>query len=153
MNATWIPSLLIIPLLLSLVGCSQGSTPANSSGGNNPANIPTSLAKLLLEAGANGTTQQLAVGEMIAISLESNPSTGYSWMATSSNSGVVALMGEPIYTTPMDNGTPVPGAAGTQTFTFQAVKAGKATLTLDYVRPWEKNATPEKTFSVTVEVK
>ncbi len=49
----------------------------------------------------------------------------------------------------------MPGAGGTQTFTFNAAGKGKTTLTLIYVRPWETNVTPTPndifTANVTVE--
>ncbi|OQY85422.1 MAG: hypothetical protein B6D41_14370 [Chloroflexi bacterium UTCFX4] len=53
------------------------------------------------------------------------------------------------------NQTSMPGAGGTQTFTFNAAGKGKTTLTLIYVRPWETNVTPTPndifTANVTVE--
>jgi inhibitor of cysteine peptidase len=90
----------------------------------------------------------------MAITLESNPSTGYSWFATSSNLDVIAQMGEAQYQEPQSSSTtPIVGAAGTETLSFEAVKAGTATLTLDYKKGWETDVAPEKTITITVEVK
>jgi predicted secreted protein len=38
------------------------------------------------------------------------------------------------------------------TYTFTAQGTGTATLNFSYLRSWEKNKTPYKTFTVTVEV-
>jgi biopolymer transport protein ExbD len=45
------------------------------------------------------------------------------------------------------------GAGGMFHATFQAVEAGKATVSLAYRRPWEKSKDPARTFSVTIDVK
>lgn len=163
-------------LIISMVGCSTGSTPTQSSSTSNsgsqelpagtttetnPANnkqlLPIVSGKdvnLSLDDSANGTTQQLTVGKVMAITLESNPSTGYGWFATSSNPDVVAQIGDAQYQEPQSSSsTPVMGAAGTETLAFQAFKAGSATLTLDYKRGWETNVAPEQTITITVEVK
>ena len=169
-------TLFAIIVILSMAGCGSGSTPTQSSSTTNsgsneiPAGTSTETnsanntnllpivsgkdANISLDASADGTTQQLKVGEILAITLESNPSTGYGWFATSSNPDVAAQTGDSQYQEPQSStGTPALGAAGTETLTFQALKAGTAVLTLDYKRGWETNVTPEKTIIITVEVK
>jgi len=161
----------IIILIFSMAGCSAGSTPTESSTKGESQLTPTTDAyppnnqqllpiisgkepSLTLDARAEGTTQQLEVGEMMAITLESNPSTGYGWFATSSNPDVIAQTGDSQYQEPQSTSdTPVLGAAGNETLSFQAIKAGTATLTLDYMRGWETNVAPEKTITIMVEVK
>lgn len=116
--------------------------------------ITGKVANVSLDAMADGTTQQLKKGEVMSITLESNPSTGYSWFATISNAPVLVQMGEPQYQAPTESSsTPILGASGTQTFYFQAAETGTTTLTLDYKRGFETNVAPEKTVSLTVEVK
>ena len=169
-------TLFAISLILSMAGCNSGSTPTQSSDASNsgsqepPAGSSTDTnsainqqmlpiisgkdANISLDASADGSTQQLKVGEIMAITLESNPSTGYGWFATSSNPEVAAQTGDSQYQEPQSStGTPALGAAGTETLTFQAIKAGTAVLTLDYKRGWETNVTPEKTITITLEVK
>jgi predicted secreted protein len=171
-------SLLIISLILlvSLAGCGGKSTTptaATSTGGNTEATqagTPTEenysynyqmlpmitgrVANVTLDASADGTTQQLKMGEVMAIILESNASTGYSWEATISNPSVLVEMQEPQYQEPASaSGTPVVGAAGTETFYFQAAGTGTTSLTLDYLQSFETNVPPEKTVVITVEVK
>ena len=49
--------------------------------------------------------------------------------------------------------TKLAGAGGEETWTFNAVGKGKASILMKYVRPWEKNAAPAKclVFAVHVE--
>jgi inhibitor of cysteine peptidase len=145
-------------LLASMTGC-KSSTP-EASETISPANqqllpiISGNTANLQLDASADGTTQQLKVGEVMAITLESNPSTGYGWFATSSNPDIIAQNGDAQYQEPQSSSTaPVVGAAGTETLYFQAMKAGNATLTLDYKRGWETDVAPEETITITMQVK
>ncbi len=151
-------ALIALILLASLAGCKSSAPEANET--NSPANqqlLPLVSGKtvaLQLDARADGTTQQLKVDEVVAITLESNPSTGFSWFATSSNPDIIAQAGESQYQeVQSDTAKPVVGAAGTETLSFKALKAGTATLTLDYKRGWETDVAPEKTITITVEVK
>jgi predicted secreted protein len=171
-------TLIIVSLVLmvSLVGCGakNSTTPIPSPSESNPAPsqeasstegeysynyqmlpmISGKVANVTLDANADGTTQQLKMGEVMAIILESNPSTGYSWTATISSPSVLVQMGEPQYQEPAAaSGTPLVGAAGTQTFYFEAAGSGTTTLTLDYLRSFETNVAPEKTVVITIEVK
>ena len=43
------------------------------------------------------------------------------------------------------------GFGGTFIFHFNVVKATKTKIRLVYVRPWEKDKPPEKTFEVTID--
>jgi inhibitor of cysteine peptidase len=145
-------------LLTSLAGCKSSAPEASET--NSPANqqllpiVSGTTANLQLGSSADGTTQQLKVGEVMVITLESNPSTGYGWFATSSNPDILAQNGESQYQEPQSSSTTsVVGAAGTETLSFQALKAGTATLTLDYKRGWETDVAPEKTITITMEVK
>ena len=159
-------TLITIFMLVSLVAC--GTTGSGSNESTTPSAEPESastdnyqmlpyisgsVADLKLDASADGSTQQIKVGQVLSISLESNPSTGYSWSAISSDPAVMMQMGEPQMQEPTTSSTPVVGASGTATLYFQAVKAGTATITLNYQRSWEQGVTPEKTITITVEVK
>lgn len=105
-----------------------------------------------LTKSANGSKQTLRVGDVLNLVLDSNPSTGYSWQVTQNDEKVLLQLGEPQFS--LGNQTPMPGAGGTETFQFKAVGKGQTTLTLVYVRPWEKTVTPtpQNTFSVQVTV-
>ena len=109
---------------------------------------------LELDASADNTTQQLKVGEILAITLESNVTTGFSWYLTISDPKVLVQMGEPQYQEPpADSGTPTLGAAGKQTFFMQAVETGTVIVSLEYEQSFETDVAAEKTINFTVDVK
>jgi inhibitor of cysteine peptidase len=122
----------------------------STTGSNEPA--LGSIDKMVTKTD-NGSNVTLAVGDAVSVQLDSNPSTGYSWQITSDDKTVLEAVGEPTFDLGAGK-TPVPGAGGQQTFNFKAVGKGTTTLTLVYVRPWEKNVTPTpaNTFTVNVTV-
>ncbi len=82
------------------------------------------------------------------IALASNPGTGYRWTATVSDAKVISSEGS-AYQAPA---TVMPGAGGQQVFSFEAKHQGKATISLAYARPWEKNVRAAKVLLFTVSV-
>ena len=161
-----------IILFFSMAGCTSEAQPTSkntetqeSQAGSTPQAYPVENQQLLpiisgknislqLDEAADGTTQQLQVGDVIAITLESNPSTGFAWSATSSNTEIVAQLGESQYQDAQSSsGETLLGAAGTETLYFEAKGAGTTILTLDYKRGWENNLAPERTITITMEVK
>jgi inhibitor of cysteine peptidase len=164
--------LFTIVLLFSMAGCTPEVQPTSKNAESQanqarstPQAYPVENQQLLpiisgknislqLDEAADGTTQQLKVGDVIAITLESNPSTGFAWFATSSNPEVVTQLGESLYQEAQaSSGEALLGAAGTETLYFEAKGSGTATVTLDYQRGWEKSLAPEQTITITVEVK
>jgi predicted secreted protein len=162
-------TIITIILLVTLAGCGAKSTPTaspdNSQSKTPGAAYPAENQQLLpiisgkavnlqLDSHADGSTQQLNKGEIMAVALESNPSTGYGWYASISNPKVLVQIGDPQYQGPSSSsGTPLMGAAGKQTFFLQAAETGTATVTLEYKRSWETNVAPEKTIIIKVDVK
>jgi inhibitor of cysteine peptidase len=107
-------------------------------------------AKKLTDAD-NGKTITVKVGDVVAISLIGNPTTGYSWRTAKLDGKAIEQVGEPKYTTnPHRQG--MVGVGGTFLFKFNATKSGKTEVKLEYVRPWERGKKPIKTFTTTVEV-
>jgi inhibitor of cysteine peptidase len=98
----------------------------------------------------NGSSVSMAVGKQLKAQLDSNPSTGYSWVATHTPDFLLQ-QGEPVFSQ-ADSGGKV-GAGGTQTFTYKARSGGEAELVLVYVRPWETGVAPAQTFSVKITAK
>jgi inhibitor of cysteine peptidase len=148
-------SLFFLILLATMAGCNSSSPESNEPGNQQLLPIVSGkTANLQLDASADGSNQAMNVGEIMSFALESNPSTGFGWYATSSDPGVLVQLGEPEYQDPQSStGTPLIGAPGIQTLYFQALSAGNATLTLEYKRSWETDVAPEKTITLTVEVK
>jgi inhibitor of cysteine peptidase len=104
---------------------------------------------MMLTNADNGKPVALKIGETLAITLDSNPSTGYSWQVSTMKRAILQQQGEPQYTPPAQ---PMPGAGGQHTFQFVAVGAGRSTLTLVYKRSFEPNVAPVQTFSIHVTV-
>ena len=96
-----------------------------------------------------GKTIQLKVGDTLVVSLEGNITTGYNWIAAPQDPVLLEQVGE-AEVTPDSN---LIGASGKIVLQFKATTQGQTNLHLDYKRPWEQDAAPEKTFDVTVVVK
>jgi len=109
--------------------------------------------------GANGTSlteadsgKQITMkpGDIVTLTLASNPTTGYSWLVMEIDDTVLVQDGDPEYK-PSPGSEGLVGAGGTETFRFKAVSAGATSLNLGYMRPWE-SVQPIETFKVQVVV-
>ena len=89
---------------------------------------------------------KLAVGQTYSISLDSNPTTGYSWKLASPTNSVFELVTNSYEPGKHPNG--MVGVGGVEHWTIKAIGKGRAELTLDYMRPWEKVAV--KTNALTI---
>jgi inhibitor of cysteine peptidase len=107
--------------------------------------------QLELTAADNGKTVAAVVGQTIVISLEGNITTGYGWQTAELGGQAVESLGKPAYVT-RPHAAGIVGVGGTFTFRLKAVRPGTSALKLIYVRPWEKDVPPEKTFAVTIKV-
>lgn len=104
---------------------------------------------LRLDETADGTTVTLTAGQRLRVVLESNPSTGYTWVvATAPNAAVLVPAGEP-FTVPA--ASDLLGAPGYQVFDFVAVAAGTTSVGLRYEHPTTGDP-PANTWGVTVTV-
>jgi len=81
----------------------------------------------------------LEIGKAAEISLPSNPSTGYSWVATF-DAALVELADQRY----VDSGTGALGAAGTEVFVFKGLKKGRVTVVFEYKRSWETQVADSK---------
>lgn len=98
----------------------------------------------------NGEQITVKSGDLITLTLVSNPTTGYSWQVMDIDKALLVQDGEPEYKQSSGSEGLV-GAGGTETFHFKAVGNGETTLSLGYVRPWE-SVQPTETFTVQVVV-
>jgi predicted secreted protein len=92
-----------------------------------------------------GDKVSVANGTEFVVSLQSTPSTGYSW-TPADNDDVAFVSSRQIA------GGSQPGAAGTQELTFRATHQGMTTLKLAYDRSFEPDAPPAKTAQLAVTV-
>ncbi len=97
---------------------------------------------------ASGSEIALSSGDQLAVTLDSNPSTGYVWEIRTVDAAVLQPVGEWEYTA----ASKAMGAGGQETRRFVALAPGQTSLQLEYHRPWEGDAPPAKMFEVTVTV-
>lgn len=96
----------------------------------------------------NGQQISVKQGDVITVTLVSNPTTGYSWQVTAIDNSIIIQDGEPEYNqSPGSEG--LVGAGGTETFRFKVIGSGEATLSLGYMRPWE-SVPPIEAFSIVI---
>ncbi len=133
-NATvHIPLLLVLVVTMVLSGCQN----------------PFVKGPVKLTETDAGSTVEMNVGDMLQVTLEGNPTTGYDWEMASGDAAVLEQLGASTYKADSD----LMGAGGQVTLRFKAVAAGQTTLQLVYHRPWETDEPPAETFEVTVIVK
>lgn len=101
-----------------------------------------------LDAGDDGATIEMKVGEKVTLDLEGNPTTGYSWQITSIDPAVLAPAGEPDYSSSSN----ADGAGGTYTFRFDAVGVGETGVVLQHFPSWEEPTGTAGRFTFTVRV-
>jgi tetratricopeptide (TPR) repeat protein/predicted secreted protein len=112
--------------------------------------LATIAATTTLTAKDDGKTVSVPKDSIVSVELAGNITTGYSWGLSSIEGTAVKLQGKVEYQ-PTANPQKLVGSGGTFTANFKAEQEGKATIKLQYARPWEKVA-PAKVFTVTVVV-
>lgn len=136
----WLTVALILCLVALALPGQAAPTPADTVQVSTTA--PLSAQKSIPVAALKGSS--------FTLTLPANHTTGYQWkLGKLSSGGVLQVVGS-VYNTP---DSVLLGQGGTETWTCKALKPGNATLTLIYVRPWEKNTPPVKTQTFSVLVK
>jgi len=96
-------------------------------------------------------TVRAAVGNLVRITLESNPSTGYNWELRDFEYGVAVFHSSDLVAR-QSGGNVLFGAPGDTIITLQAVKPGTQDITLVYRRQWEPPDQITATFTFRLEV-
>ena len=112
-----------------------------------------SSGEVKVGASASGGQVELEQGQVLVVTLESNPSTGFRWEVVDLDESILQQVGEAEFEVADDRDPPPPGAGGHETFRFQAVGVGQTSLQMIYHRSWEEGVEPERTFSLQVAVK
>jgi len=96
----------------------------------------------------------VGAGDSFRVTLCSNPTTGFQWSETAqvSDPSVVQQTNHKLVG-PESAPPPPPGTPGQEIWTFEALKKGTSTVTMEYSRPWEGGEKGEWTFELTVVVK
>lgn len=105
------------------------------------------LPPLTLLEGDSGRTIEVERGQRVFFVLGANRTTGYDW-TLDSGPGLLTSLGNPVYA----QGA-VPGAGGTEIWTFRASASGKHELVFRYRRPLERDVPAAKTASYTISVR
>jgi inhibitor of cysteine peptidase len=92
-----------------------------------------------------------AVGNLVRITLESNPSTGYNWELRDFDYGVAEFYSSDLVARETD-GNVLFGAPGDTIIAIQAVQPGTQDITLVYRRQWEPPDQIAATFTFKLEV-
>ncbi|MFG0867615.1 protease inhibitor I42 family protein [Pseudomonas sp. FYR_7] len=93
----------------------------------------------------------LEKGQVLNLTLPSNPSTGYRWRVEAAARPVLVSLGPEVYSAPDQED--VVGNEGLSTWRYQADQPGKAALKLVYQQPWATQVAPVQTFDCTVVVR
>ncbi len=90
----------------------------------------------------------IKVGDKFTIALESNPTTGFSWMDGIEQDNISFI--EKSFVSSQDEN--IVGAGGIEYFTYQANEIGESEIYFTYCRPWESvQPLEQKTFHIIVQ--
>jgi len=96
----------------------------------------------------DGQEVGLAVGEVLAITLAENQTTGFRWaMKIKPESSCMFVKDN------FEGMARPPGKGGSHRWYFRAVHPGTEVIELEYRRPWEKSSQPARTFTLNVRVR
>jgi inhibitor of cysteine peptidase len=113
----------------------------------------TTLKDIHVDARDNGSWVYLKPGQVLVVTLESNPSTGYEWEVSAADTAVLQQMGKAEFLPSASTGKQIVGAGGMERFRFKALKVAESSLKLVYHRPWEKEPEPTNSFIIQVIVR
>jgi len=102
------------------------------------------------DVSSSGKQIEIAAGGSFTITLDSNATTGYNWELKGISDTAVLEKADNKYEAPASG---LMGAGGKEVWTFEAMKAGTSTLTMEYSQPWAGGQKSANTFSLTVVVK
>lgn len=123
---------------LLLLACFLGSCATGASGGD-----------VVTIHGDSSRLITARAGTRIALSLPSNPATGFQWQH-SVVEGTEAIALEGTRTKSADKG--LLGGSGTEEVILAVLKAGSARVQSTYSRPWEKGVAPARSITWTLVV-
>jgi predicted secreted protein len=84
-------------------------------------------------------------GQQFTITLESNRTSGYSWVPTF-DTDIINLISRDFQSPSLK----LTGASGKEIFTFKAINSGATTLKMLYKRSWKQHFEAEKTFFIDI---
>ena len=88
----------------------------------------------------------------LTVTLCSNPTTGFQWEEAQISDQTVLRQTDRKFVGPESEPPPPPGTPGQEIWTFQALKKGTSTVSVQYSRPWEGGEKGTWKFALTVVV-
>ena len=137
------------PHVIVLLACAIALPGCATESGDKAETSGTASDSLAVDAHAGDETR-LRRGQLLAIALDSNASTGYAWEVVEDGSPVLEPAPVPANAAPA--APPMPGAGGTSRWRYRAAQTGTTTLRLVYRRSWEQGVEPVRTASYRVVV-
>jgi inhibitor of cysteine peptidase len=107
------------------------------------------MATITLTRAEHGKSIEAQVGDLITVSLDENPTTGFRWAIDKSDDDVVALQTSE-YAVALGSRI---GGGGQRVVTFEARKAGVSAIHLKLWRAWEGDQSITQRFAVTLRVR
>jgi len=142
---------------LSIESGSQSAKPEKEAEeGELEEEIEASLEVSCDEFGSENHTSreaEMSVGSLLAVTLCSNPTTGFQWSETAEISDPSILEQVSHKYIPLEGGqSPQVGTAGQEVWAFKALETGTSTVYMEYSRPWQGGEKAVWTFELTVTV-
>ncbi len=134
----------------------SGSGGGSGGGAVNPGPTPVSSQVSISSAdfgGQNHVTKQISLsrGGRLAVDLDSNASTGFAWGKQAFNTDEsIARQLSHEFRGPK---TAMPGAGGTEVWTFEALRPGVTTLIFNYSQGWTGGQKDARTLTVIITVR
>jgi inhibitor of cysteine peptidase len=94
----------------------------------------------------NGAVLDVKVSDLVEVSVDENPTTGYRWATEGLDEAILKLEDEKFISSP---GAGV-GGGGSRTFCLRVVSPGVVSITLQKRREWEGNSSVVERFQATV---
>lgn len=106
------------------------------------------LTEINLTQSDNGKSIQIGLGEIVRISLDENPSTGFRWALEQGDDEVLELLTSDY----IQASAPRVGVGGKRVWRFAGKKSGDVRLVLVYRRAWEEEISTVERLQVTIRV-
>jgi len=119
-----------------------------------PQQVPVSVDVSCDDFAASGNITEeveVGVGELLTVTLCSNPTTGFEWSSEAQISDQAVLQQtDHKFVAPESD---LVGAPGEEVWTFKTLQQGASNVSMEYGRPWEGGEKAAWTFVLTVDVK
>lgn len=140
----WVVGLLVIGLVASAYASAAAAKTAELGAGCDQFSSQKSV----------GQQADVAVGDLVKVTLCSNPTTGFAWQEPAiSDAAVISLVDRTFVAATAGETAPAAGAAGADSLTLKAIAKGTSTVVLTYSQPWSGGTASEWTYTLTITVR